>query len=138
MRAEREKRAQIAESEGDRQAKINRAEGDKQKAIALSEGEMQKRINEAEGQGQEILRIANATAEGIRQIAASIREPGGTDAVSLRIAQQYLEEFGKLASTNNTLIIPSDLSDVSGIVAALGKVFDRVKAAQAPPPPASK
>jgi regulator of protease activity HflC (stomatin/prohibitin superfamily) len=128
MRAEREKRALIAESEGDRQAKINRAEGDKQEAIARSEGEMQKRINEAEGQAQEILRVANATAEGIRQIAAAIQERGGIDAVSLRIAEQYLGEFGKLARTNNTLIIPSDLSDVAGLVGALGKVFDRLKA----------
>ena len=138
MRAEREKRALIAESEGDRQAKINRAEGEKQEAIALSEGEMQKRINEAEGHAQEILRVANATAEGIRQIGASTREPGGIDAVSLRIAQQYLEEFGKLASTNNTLIIPSDLSDVGGLVGSLGKVFDRIRNVQGPKPPAPR
>ena len=140
MRAEREKRAQIAESEGDRQAKINRAEGDKQEAIARSEGEMQRRINEAEGQAQEILRVANATAEGIRQVARATLEPGGTDAINLRIAQQYLVEFGKLAQTNNTMIIPSNLADVAGLVAALGKVFDRLKAdgegaAAAPAPP---
>ncbi|HLA81300.1 MAG TPA: stomatin-like protein [Thermoleophilia bacterium] len=128
MRAEREKRAQIAESEGDRQAKINRAEGDKQEAIARSEGEMQRRINEAEGQAQEILRVANATAEGIRQVARATLEPGGTEAINLRIAQQYLVEFGKLAQTNNTMIIPSNLADVAGLVAALGKVFDRLKA----------
>jgi len=141
MRAEREKRALIAESEGDRQAKINRAEGDKQEAIARSEGEMQRRINEAEGQAQEILRVANATAEGIRQVARATLEPGGTDAINLRIAQQYLVEFGKLAQTNNTMIIPSNLADVAGLVAALGKVFDRLKAdgegaviAPAPPP----
>jgi len=140
VRAEREKRAQIAESEGDRQAKINRAEGDKQEAIARSEGEMQRRINEAEGQAQEILRVANATAEGIRQVARATLEPGGTDAINLRIAQQYLVEFGKLAQTNNTMIIPSNLADVAGLVAALGKVFDRLKAdgegaAAAPAPP---
>ena len=140
VRAEREKRAQIAESEGDRQAKINRAEGDKQEAIARSEGEMQRRINEAEGQAQEILRVANATAEGIRQVARATLEPGGTEAINLRIAQQYLVEFGKLAQTNNTMIIPSNLADVAGLVAALGKVFDRLKAdgegaAAAPAPP---
>jgi regulator of protease activity HflC (stomatin/prohibitin superfamily) len=127
MRAEREKRALIAESEGDRQAKINRAEGDKQEAIARSEGEMQKRINEAEGEAQEILRVANATAEGIRQIARATQEPGGIDAVSLRIAQRYLEEFGRLARTNTTMIIPTDLSDVAGVVGSLGKVFERLK-----------
>ncbi|MBM4167044.1 MAG: paraslipin [Ignavibacteria bacterium] len=123
MRAEREKRALIAESEGDKQAKINRAEGDKQEAIARSEGEKMKRINEAEGRGQEIERVANATAKGIREIASAINEQGGMNAVNLRIAEQYLNEFGKLAQKNNTMIIPSNLSDVAGIVASVGKIF---------------
>ncbi len=123
MRAEREKRALIAESEGDMQAKINRAEGDKQEAIAKSEGEKMKRINEAEGRGQEIERVAMATAKGIREIATAITSPGGAQAVNLRIAEQYLDEFGKLASTNNTMIIPSNLADVSGTVAAVAKIF---------------
>jgi len=100
MRAEREKRATIAESEGDRQAKINRAEGDRQEMIARSEGEKQKRINEAEGRAVEILKVAEATAEGIRKIAVAINEKGGADAVNLRIAEHYLDEFGKLAKTN--------------------------------------
>ncbi len=124
MRAERGKRAQIAESEGDKQAKINRAEGDKQEAIARSEGEKMKRINEAEGRGQEIERVASATARGIREIAAAINEPGGIEAVNLRIAEQYLGEFGKLARTNNTMIIPSNLSDVASMVASVAKVFE--------------
>lgn len=123
MRAEREKRALIAESEGDRQAKINRADGDKQDAILRSEGEKMKRINEAEGRAQEIERVAMATAKGIREIATAINERGGVDAVNLRIAEQYLGEFGKLAQKNNTLIIPSNLSDVAGIVASVGKIF---------------
>jgi regulator of protease activity HflC (stomatin/prohibitin superfamily) len=123
MRAEREKRALIAESEGDKQAKINRAEGDKQEAIAKSEGEKMKRINEAEGRGQEIERVAQATARGIREIANAINEKGGTEAVNLRIAESYLGEFGKLAKTNNTVIIPSNLADVSGIVATVSKMF---------------
>lgn len=123
MRAEREKRALIAESEGDKQAKINRAEGDKQEAIAKSEGEKQRRINEAEGRGQEIERIAFATAKGIREIANAINERGGSDAVNLRIAEQYLGEFGKLAQKNNTMIIPSDLSDVATMVATISKTF---------------
>jgi regulator of protease activity HflC (stomatin/prohibitin superfamily) len=123
MRAEREKRALIAESEGDKQAKINRAEGDKQEAIARSEGEKMKRINEAEGRGQEIERVAQATARGIREIANAINEKGGSDAVNLRIAEQYLNEFGKLAMKNNTMIIPSNLSDVAGMVAAVSKVL---------------
>lgn len=127
MRAEREKRAQIAESEGDKQAKINRAEGDKQEAIARSEGEKMKRINEAEGRAQEIERVAQATAKGIREIAMAINERGGADAVNLRIAEQYLGEFGKLAQKNNTMIIPSNLADVGGMVASVGKVFDTIR-----------
>ena len=123
MRAEREKRALIAESEGDKQAKINRAEGDKQEAIARSEGEKMKRINEAEGRGQEIERVAMATAKGIREIATAINEKGGLDAVNLRIAESYLGEFGKLAQKNNTMIIPSNLSDVAGTVATVAKIF---------------
>ncbi|AQQ70253.1 Modulator of FtsH protease HflC [Limihaloglobus sulfuriphilus] len=116
MRAEREKRALIAQSQGDRQAKINRADGMKQEAIAVSEGEKLKRINEAEGRASEILRVAEATAAGIYKIAESIRADGGKDAVNLRIAEQYIQEFGKLASTNNTMIIPSDLSDIAGFI----------------------
>jgi regulator of protease activity HflC (stomatin/prohibitin superfamily) len=119
MRAEREKRAAIAESEGQRQAKINVAEGEKQQNIALSEGEKMKRINEAEGRAKEIELVAIATAEGIRKIAEAINDPGGKDAVNLRVAEQYIKEFGNLAKTNNTVIIPSDLSDVAGMVGAV-------------------
>lgn len=118
MRAEREKRALIAESEGEKQAKINRAEGDKQEAIAKSEGERQKRINEAEGRGQEIERIARATALGIREVAGAINADGGLNAVNVRIAEQFINEFGKLAKTNNTIILPSNLSDISGFIAS--------------------
>jgi regulator of protease activity HflC (stomatin/prohibitin superfamily) len=119
MRAEREKRAAIAESEGQRQAITNVAEGDKQEAIKKSEGEKMKRINEAEGRAQEIELIANATAEGIRKIAESIKAPGGEDAVNLRVAEQYIKEFGNLAKKNNTVIIPSNLSDIAGMVASV-------------------
>ena len=118
MRAEREKRAAIFESEGQRQAKINVAEGTKQEAIANSEGEKMKRINEAEGRAEEIELVAIATAEGIRKIAEAIEQPGGADAVNLRVAEQYIKEFGKLAKEGNTLIIPSNLSEVGGMVAA--------------------
>jgi regulator of protease activity HflC (stomatin/prohibitin superfamily) len=123
MRAEREKRAAIAESEGDRQAKINRAEGDRQELIARSEGEKQRRINEAEGRAVEILKVAEATANGIKQIAAAINDKGGIHAVNLRIAEQYLNEFGKLAKTNNSIIIPSDLSDIAGIIKGVSSVI---------------
>jgi regulator of protease activity HflC (stomatin/prohibitin superfamily) len=123
MRAEREKRAEIAHSEGERQSKINRAEGARQEMISISEGEKMKRINEAEGRALEIERVAQATASGIREIASAINGPGGQEAVSLRIAEQWIGEFGKLAKTNNTMIVPSDLSDISGTVAALAKVM---------------
>jgi regulator of protease activity HflC (stomatin/prohibitin superfamily) len=127
MRAEREKRALIAESEGDKQAKINRAEGEKQQTIALSEGEKQRRINEASGRASEIEMVAVATAKGIREIAQSINEEGGLNAVNLRIAEQYLNEFGKLAQTNNTMIVPADLSDIAGVISSVTSVINKSK-----------
>ncbi len=126
MRAEREKRAAIAESEGQRQALINVAEGTKQQAIAISEGEKMKRINEAEGRAKEIELVAVATAEGIRKIAQAIEQPGGSDAVNLRVAEQYIKQFGNLARENNTMIIPTDLSDVGGMVAAATKLIKKI------------
>lgn len=127
MKAEREKRATIAESEGTRDAAINRAEGEKQAAIAESEGEKQRRINEAEGKAAEITKVADATAEGIRKVAESIGSAGGKEAVDLRIAEQYIKEFGNLAKENNTMIIPSNLSDVSGMIASFSKVLSETK-----------
>jgi len=118
MRAEREKRATIAESEGDKQARINRAEGTRQEMIENSQGEKQKRINEAEGRAAEIEYVALATAKGIREIASAINAEGGLNAVNLRIAEQYINEFGKLAGTNNSIIVPSNLTDVAGTIAS--------------------
>ncbi len=129
MRAEREKRALIAESEGEKQAKINRAEGDKQELIARSEGEKQRMINEASGTAAEIEMVAIATAKGIREIAKSINEEGGMNAVNLRIAEQYLNEFGKLAKTNNSMIVPADLSDIAGIISSITSVINKSQAA---------
>ena len=125
MRAEREKRALIATSEGDMQAKINRAEGDKRELIARSEGEKLKRINEAEGSAAEIEYVALATAKGIREIAAAIQSAGGKDAVNLRIAEQYIGEFGKLAKINNTMIIPSNMADIASIIATATNVIKK-------------
>ncbi len=131
MRAEREKRALIAESEGDKQAKINRAEGLKQEMIATSEGEKQKRINEADGRAIEIERVAKATAAGLREIALAINEQGGINAVNLRIAEQYINEFGKLARTNNTLILPANLGDLAGLVSTVTTILkDQTKGAE--------
>ncbi|MHC5122658.1 MAG: SPFH domain-containing protein [Planctomycetota bacterium] len=125
MRAEREKRAVIAESEGDRQAKINRAEGEKQEMIAQSEGEKQKRINEAEGRAAEIEKVAIATAVGVREIAKAISEEGGQDAVNLRVAEQYIGEFGKLAKESNSIIIPTNLADIAGVIKAATSVIEQ-------------
>jgi len=117
MRAEREKRAVILTSEGQRDANINNAEGEKQKVIKGSEARRQQQINEAEGQANAIRAIAEATAEGIRAVAAAINAPGGRDAVQLRVAEQYIGQFGHLAKAGNTMIIPTNLADISGIIA---------------------
>ncbi len=127
MKAEREKRAEIARSEGEKQATINKAEGDKAEAIFLSEGEKMKMINEAEGRALEILRVAEATAEGIRKVSEALAAPGGNEAANLEVAKLYIDQFGKLANENNTMIIPSNLSDVSGFVASAMKVVQEVK-----------
>ena len=123
MRAEREKRAMIAESEGERQSKINRAEGERQQAIALSEGERARRINEAEGRAKEITLVAEAQAEGIRKVASALNEPGGMSSVNMQLAQQYLVQFGQLAKTNNSMIIPADLADVAGVLKACSSII---------------
>lgn len=126
MRAEREKRALVLESEGDRDAKINRAEGQKQEVVKYSEGEKLKKINEAQGQAEAILAIATATAEGIKFVANSINAPGGKEAVKLRVAEEYVKEFGKLAKTSNTMIIPASASNLSGMIATAMSVLDSV------------
>ncbi|MGE4559368.1 MAG: SPFH domain-containing protein [Desulfobulbus sp.] len=127
MRAEREKRAEIAKSEGERQSMINRAEGERAEAIARSEGEQMRRINEAEGQAQEILKVAEATAEGIRRVAEALSSPGGQDAANLDVAKRYIDQFGKLAKESNTLILPANLTDVSSMVATALTTLERTR-----------
>ena len=127
MKAEREKRAAIATSEGDRQSRINRAEGLKKEAIAVSEGEKQKRINEAEGQAKEIELVALATAEGIKKVAESLSLTGGETAANLRVAEKYIAEFGNLAKENNTMIIPANMGDISSMVATVMSVLGHAK-----------
>lgn len=123
MRAEREKRAVILTSEGARDSAINTAEGEKQQVIKASEANRQQRINEAEGQAQAILSIASATAEGIKRVAEAIQVPGGFEAVQLRVAEQYVTQFGNLAKTGNSLIIPATLSDPSAVIATAMNVI---------------
>lgn len=117
MRAEREKRATILNSEGVRDSAVNTAEGAKQQVIKASEARKQQQINEAEGQSAAILTVATATAEGIRRVADAIQVQGGFEAVQLRVAEQYIREFGNLAKTNNTMILPANLTDVGSIIA---------------------
>jgi regulator of protease activity HflC (stomatin/prohibitin superfamily) len=123
MRAEREKRAVILESEGVRDAQINRAEGDKQKVIKESEAKRQQQINEAEGEAQAILAVAQATAEGLTRVASAVDAPGGHEAMQLRIAEQYVEQFGRLAKEANTLVVPANLSDVASMLALATRVL---------------
>jgi len=127
MKAEREKRAAIATSEGDRQSRINRAEGLKKEAIEVSEGEKQKRINEAEGQAKEIELVALATADGIKKVAESLSLTGGETAANLRVAEKYIAEFGNLAKENNTMIIPANMGDISSMVATVMSVLGHAK-----------
>ena len=127
VRAERERRAVVAQSEGEREAKINVSEGQKQETINLSEADKQRQINEAEGKAREIELIATATAEGLRRVAEAINTQGGQEAVSLRVAEQYVKEFGKLAQTNNTMILPAELSNIGSAVAAITKTLETAR-----------
>tara|TARA_B110000263_G_scaffold175237_1_gene153116 strand:- start:132 stop:1052 length:921 start_codon:yes stop_codon:yes gene_type:complete len=117
MRAEREKRAVILTSEGERDAKINQAEGEKQRVIKESEAKQQQQINEAQGEAAAILAVASATADGMKKIAIAVTTEGGAEAMQLRIAEQYVSEFGHLAKEGNTLVIPANLSDLGSMIA---------------------
>jgi len=122
MRAEREKRAVVLNSEGVRDAAINEAEGEKQRVIKASEASQQQQINEATGQAQAILAIASATAEGLRQVAGALREDGGDAAMKLRIAEQYVEQFGAIAKEGNTLVVPAEISNIASMVALASRI----------------
>ncbi len=125
MRAEREKRAVVLNSEGQRDAAINEAEGEKQQVIKASEAKKQQQINEAEGEAAAILAIATATSEGIRKVAEAIQDPGGYEAVQLRVAEQYIGEFGELAKSSNTLVLPASVSDVGSMIALAMNVINK-------------
>src|SRR6201988_607800 len=116
MRAEREKRAVILTSEGDRDAKINQAEGEKQRVIKESEANKQQQINEAAGEAEAILAVATATAEGLRRVAEAVSSAGGREAMQLRVAENYVAQFGNLARSSNTLVIPANVSDIAGMI----------------------
>jgi regulator of protease activity HflC (stomatin/prohibitin superfamily) len=127
MRAEREKRAVVLTSEGERDAKINQAEGEKQRVIKESEASRQQQINEAQGQAEAILAVANATAEGLERVARALSQQGGEQAMQLRVAEEYIGQFGNLAKAGNTLVVPANLSDVAGMIALATQVVQGAK-----------
>jgi regulator of protease activity HflC (stomatin/prohibitin superfamily) len=139
MRAEREKRAVVLTSEGERDAKINQAEGDKQRVIKQSEASKQQQINEAEGQAQAILAVASATAEGLRQVGIALSDRGGIEAMQLRIGEEYVKQFGRLAQSGTTLVVPANLTDLASIVTMATSIARKAPpsagAGGAPPPP---
>src|SRR5437867_4536503 len=123
MRAEREKRAVVLSSEGQRDAAINAAEGEKQQVIKASEAKKQQNINEAEGQASAILSVATATAEGIRRVAEAMKIPGGAEAMQLRIAEAYIKQFGELAKSGTSMIVPANVADISSMIATAMNVM---------------
>ncbi|MBC7983688.1 MAG: paraslipin [Candidatus Obscuribacterales bacterium] len=131
MRAEREKRAVVLTSEGERDAKINQAEGDKQRVIKQSEANQQQQINEAQGQAQAILAVATATAEGLSRVGVALSKQGGNEAMQLRIGEEYVKQFGKLAKESTTLVVPATLSDLSSIIAMATSIGKSVSAPKA-------
>ena len=130
MRAEREKRAVILTSEGERDAKINQAEGDKQRVIKASEGNKQQQINEAEGQAEAILAVATATAEGLRRVGTALSDRGGIEAMQLRVGEEYVRQFGKLAKESTTLVVPANLSDLASVVTMATSIVRKTPPAQ--------
>ncbi|MBI2362629.1 MAG: paraslipin [Elusimicrobia bacterium] len=130
MRAEREKRAVILTSEGERDAAINSAEGQKQQVIKASEASKQRQINEAHGNAEAILAIATATAEGLKKVASTIQQPGGAEAVQLRVAEQYIQQFGELAKESTTMILPANTADIAGVISMAMAAVTKTKPAQ--------
>ena len=127
MKAEREKRAEIYHSEGERASTINLSEGAKRDDINRSEGEKLRRINEAQGTAQQIELVAEATAEALKSVADAINQPGGLDAVNLRIAQEYIKQFGRVIEKTDTSVVPLSLANINGVFQGFGEVMDGLK-----------
>ena len=132
MRAEREKRAVILASEGERDSAINQAEGEKQRVIKASEANRQQQINEAQGEAEAILAVAQATAEGLQRIAEALRQPGGDGAMRLRVAEQYIQQFGQLAKEGNTFVVPANLTDLASMLTLAQATLRETGGPQAP------
>lgn len=129
--ADRQKRADILESEGRRDAMINVAEGDKQEVVKQSEAAKIDQINRAEGEAQAIMSVAEATARGIEMVAEAIQKQGGSDAVALKVAEQYINAFGKLAKESTTVLLPANANDIGSSVAQALTVFNQIRTSQA-------
>lgn len=127
MKAEREKRAQILESEGHRDSKINNAEGQKQETIKYSEADRERQVNQAKGQAEAILSVAKASADGIKLIADALNQQGGYDAATLKVAEEYVKQLGNMATNSELLIVPANISDPSAMIATAMSVFEKVK-----------
>jgi regulator of protease activity HflC (stomatin/prohibitin superfamily) len=127
MRAEREKRAVVLQSEGERDAQINEAEGEKRRVVLESEAAMQDQINRARGEADAIRLVAEATADGLRKVAEAVQGEGGTKAMQLRIAEDYLVRFGDLAKASNSMIVPANHTDISSMIAAATTVFEQTR-----------
>lgn len=136
MRAEREKRAAILKSEGERDAKINSAEGEKQRVIKESEASREQQVNEAAGEAQAILAVATATAESLRQVAIALETPGGKHAMQLRLGEEWIAQFGKLAKAGNTFVVPATLSDLSSMLAVATSIVKSGSSTPSGTPPA--
>ena len=123
MQAEREKRSVILESEGKKQSAINMAQGEKERVVLESEGQKLLQINRAEGEAQALRAVAEATADSIRLVADSIQTKGGIEAIQLKVAENYIEQFGKIAKASNTMILPSNMADMAGVIATAMNVI---------------
>jgi regulator of protease activity HflC (stomatin/prohibitin superfamily) len=124
-KAERKKRAAILASEGEKQAHINQAEGEKYRIISASEAARERQINEARGQAEAILALSQASAEGLRAVAQSAQEPGGAEAMQLRVAEKFITEFGKIAKEGTTIVVPANLADVSSMISLASEMLNR-------------
>jgi regulator of protease activity HflC (stomatin/prohibitin superfamily) len=127
MQAEREKRSVILESEGKKQFAINVAQGERERVVLESEAQKMEQINRAEGEANAIRAVAEATADSIRLVAEAIQSKGGYEAIQLKVAENYIEQFGKMAKSTNTMILPSNLADVSGVIATAMSVIQQKK-----------
>jgi len=122
MEAEREKRAEITNSEGHRQARINESEGEQKSQVLISEAQRQRRINEAKGRAQEIELVATATAKGLRRVAEAISKPGGEIAVKTKLVEQYIDEFGEIMKKSKISVLPTETANLKTFFEGVGKI----------------